>query len=106
MLVVTGTAASDRIALRLSATDRQILELDVGDNGSADVRVARERFRRIRVDAPRGDDRVRIDEANGVPGGARPVRAPEDVRRDLLRPSDTKNVVRLQGSGLVLVTRG
>ena len=43
VLVVTGTAASDRIALRQSATDRQILEVDVGDNGSADVRVARER---------------------------------------------------------------
>ena len=66
VLVVTGTAASDRIALRQSATDRQILEVDVGDNGSADVRVARERFRSIRVDARRGDDRVRIDEANGA----------------------------------------
>ena len=66
MLVVKGTAASDRIALRQSATDRQILEVDVGDNGSADFRVARNRFRSIRVDARRGDDRVRIDEANGA----------------------------------------
>ena len=65
-LVVKGTAAGDRIALRQSATDRQILEVDVGDNGSADFRVARNRFRSIRVDARRGDDRVRIDEANGV----------------------------------------
>ena len=66
VLVVKGTAASDRIALRQSATDRQILEVDVGDNGSADFRVARDRFRSIRVDARRGDDRVRIDEANGA----------------------------------------
>ena len=65
-LVVKGTAASDRIALRLSATDRQTLEVDVGDNGSADFRVARNRFRSIRVDARRGDDLVRIDEANGA----------------------------------------
>src|SRR3954470_7589900 len=64
-LVVRGTAASDRIALRQSPTDRQILEVDVGDNGSADFRVSRNRFRSIRVDARRGDDRVRIDEANG-----------------------------------------
>ena len=65
-LVVKGTPAGDRIALRQSATDRQILEVDVGDNGSADFRVARNRFRSIRVDARRGDDRVRIDEANGA----------------------------------------
>ena len=65
-LVVTGTPASDRIALRQSATDRQILEVDVGDNGSADFQVARDRVRSIRVDARRGDDRVRIDEANGA----------------------------------------
>ncbi len=66
VLVVKGTPANDRIALRLSATDRQILEVDVGDNGSADFRVARNRFRSIRVDARRGDDLVRIDEANGA----------------------------------------
>jgi Ca2+-binding RTX toxin-like protein len=65
-LVVTGTAASDRLALRLSAADRQTLEVDVGDNGSADFRVARDRFDSIRVDARRGDDRARIDEANGA----------------------------------------
>ena len=65
-LVIKATAASDRIALRLSATDRQTLEVDVGDNGSADFRVARNRFRSIRVDARRGDDLVRIDEANGA----------------------------------------
>ena len=65
-LVVKGTAAGDRIALRQSATDRQTLEVDVGDNGSAEFRVARNRFRSIRVDARRGDDRVRIDEANGA----------------------------------------
>ena len=65
-LVVKGTAKSDRIALRQSATDRQTLEVDVGDNGSAEFRVARNRFRSIRVDARRGDDRVRIDEANGA----------------------------------------
>jgi Ca2+-binding RTX toxin-like protein len=65
-LVVTGTVASDRIALRQSATDRQTLEVDVGDNGSADFQVSRNRFRSIRVDARRGDDRVRIDETNGA----------------------------------------
>ena len=66
VLTVTGTPASDRIALRQSATDRQILEVDVGDNGSADIRVARDHVRSIRVDGRRGDDRLRIDEANGA----------------------------------------
>jgi Ca2+-binding RTX toxin-like protein len=65
-LVVKGTEAADRIALRLSATDRQTLQVDVGDDGSADFQVARNRFRSIRVDARRGDDLVRIDEANGA----------------------------------------
>ena len=40
--------------------------MDVGDNGSAEFRVAGDRLRSIRVDARRGDDRVRIDEANGA----------------------------------------
>jgi Ca2+-binding RTX toxin-like protein len=66
VLVVTGTAGADRIALRQSAADRQILEVDVGDNGSADFRVVRDRFGSIRVDGRRGDDRLRIDEANGA----------------------------------------
>src|SRR4051812_9445648 len=47
-LVVKGTHASDRIALR-SAADRVTLQVDVGDNGSADFQVARSRFDRIRV---------------------------------------------------------
>ncbi len=65
-LIVTGTKAGDRIALRLRAGAPQTLQVDVGENGSADFEVARNRFNRIRVDAGRGDDDVRIDEANGA----------------------------------------
>jgi Ca2+-binding RTX toxin-like protein len=65
-LVVKGTKAGDRIALRLSAADRQTLQVDVGDNGSADFQVARNRFRSIRVYAGRDDDLVRLDDANGA----------------------------------------
>ena len=65
-LVVKGTKADDRIALRLRAGDPQTLQVDVGDNGSADFQVARDRFSRIRVNAARGDDLVRIDESNGA----------------------------------------
>src|SRR6266536_3033898 len=53
-LIVRGTKANDRIALRLSAVDPQTLQVDVGDNGSADFQVARNRFRSIRVYAGRG----------------------------------------------------
>jgi Ca2+-binding RTX toxin-like protein len=66
VLVVTGTAAPDRIAVRQSATDRQIIEIDVGDDGSADFRVSHDRFGSIRVDGRRGDDRLRVDESNGA----------------------------------------
>src|SRR3954449_4402553 len=52
-LVVRGTAASDRIALRQSATDRQTLEVDVGDNGSADFHVSLDRSRRTPLAARR-----------------------------------------------------
>jgi Ca2+-binding RTX toxin-like protein len=65
-LVVRGTKADDRIALRLRAGDPQTLQVDVGDNGSADFQVARDRFNRIRVNAGRGDDLVRVDESNGA----------------------------------------
>ena len=65
-LVVKGTAASDRLALRLRAGAPDKLEVDVGDNGSADFRIARDRVKRIRVKAGGGDDQVRIDDANGA----------------------------------------
>jgi Ca2+-binding RTX toxin-like protein len=65
-LVVKGTEAGDRIALRQSAADRQTLQVDVGDDGSADFQIAFNRFNRVRVDAGRGDDLVRVDEVNGA----------------------------------------
>ena len=65
-LRVTGTNASDRIALRLRAGDSGILEVDAGDDGSAEFAFERSRFTRIAVSARPGNDLVRIDEANGV----------------------------------------
>jgi Ca2+-binding RTX toxin-like protein len=65
-LTITGTAGNDKLALRLRAGDPQRLQLDVGDDGSADVMVRRRRFDRIVVNAGDGDDQVRIDESNGA----------------------------------------
>src|SRR6266511_1433877 len=65
-LTIVGTEASDKIALRLQAGQAGVLQVDVGDDGSADFSFARERVATIAVDAAAGDDLVRIDESNGV----------------------------------------
>src|SRR5688572_6698890 len=63
VLKVNGTNASDKIALRLKAGDPAVLQVDFGDDGSADFHVKRERVERIVVDARNGDDVLRIDDA-------------------------------------------
>jgi Ca2+-binding RTX toxin-like protein len=65
-LVVRGTAADDKLALRLRAGRPDIVEIDAGDDGSAEAKVRRKRFNRILIVARGGADLVRIDEANGV----------------------------------------
>jgi hypothetical protein len=65
-LMVTGTKASDKIALRLKAGDSSVLEVDAGDDGSAEFSFARADVARIVVDGGAGSDAIRIDESNGV----------------------------------------
>src|SRR4029077_2556105 len=65
-LTIVGTEASDKIALRLQSGQPGVLQVDVGDDGSADFSFARERVATIAVDAAGGNDLVRIDESNGV----------------------------------------
>jgi Ca2+-binding RTX toxin-like protein len=66
VLRVNGTDASDRIALRLQAGQPGVLQVDFGDDGSADVSVQRSDVHAIAVNAGDGSDRVRMDESNGV----------------------------------------
>jgi predicted lipoprotein with Yx(FWY)xxD motif len=66
VLKVVGTAAGEKIALRLRAGDANVLEVDVGDNGSADFSFKRKQIAQIAVDARAGDDLVRMDESNGA----------------------------------------
>src|SRR5512145_2804591 len=66
LLTIEGTKRSDRLALRLRAGDPGVLQLDVGDDGSADYDFARQDVARIELAAGDGDDLVRIDESNGV----------------------------------------
>jgi Ca2+-binding RTX toxin-like protein len=65
-LVVRGTAAKDKLALRLQAGKPNKLEIDFGDDGSAGFRINRNRVDRIRVKLLRRADQVRIDDGNGA----------------------------------------
>ncbi len=70
-LLVTGDATSEKLALRIPPNAPTTLEIDVGDNGSAEFRLPRASFDRIRVFAGDGADRVRVDDA-GVRGAPAP----------------------------------
>ena len=65
-LIVSGDRGADRIALRLEAGVPTRLQVDFGDDGTADATFDRATFDRIAVQAGRGDDTVRIDDANGT----------------------------------------
>ena len=65
-LLISGSHSPDNIALRLDALDPNKLQVDVGDNGSADFTFDRATFTAIRVDAGNGGDTIRIDEVHGV----------------------------------------
>ena len=66
VLTIKGTNASDKIALRLQAGQPDILQVDVRDDGSADFSFKRKQIAKVAVNAGAGNDRVRINERNGV----------------------------------------
>jgi Ca2+-binding RTX toxin-like protein len=65
VLTIKGTKASEKIALRLQTGDPGVLQVDVGDDGSADFSFQRSAITKITINANRGNDLVRIDESNG-----------------------------------------
>lgn len=65
-LFVEGDRSDDRIALRLEAGVPTNLQVDFGDDGVADATYDRGTFNQIVVRGRRGDDTVRIDDANGA----------------------------------------
>ena len=65
-LVVSGTPFADRITLRASAADRNKVQVDVGDDGSADATFDTATFDAIVVRAGGGDDTVKLDTTNGA----------------------------------------
>jgi Ca2+-binding RTX toxin-like protein len=66
VLRIKGTNADDKLTLRLHTGDQGILELDVGDDGSADFSFEKASVANIVVQARAGDDLIRIDEGNGA----------------------------------------
>jgi len=73
-LRISGGPFAERIALRLSALDPNQLQVDLGDDGSADLTFALATFATIDVEAGNGDDTVRIDQVNGVFTTTKPTR--------------------------------
>jgi hypothetical protein len=65
-LEVNGDHRPNAVALRLKAGDPNQIQVDVGDDGSADFSFARSDISAIEVEMGRGDDSVRVDDANGA----------------------------------------
>jgi hypothetical protein len=65
-LFVTGSRADDQIALRLQAGVPGTLQVDFGDDGTAEFSFDRATFSQIEVSARGGNDRIRIDQVNGI----------------------------------------
>jgi Ca2+-binding RTX toxin-like protein len=65
-LRVRGTEANDAIALRLAAGDPGVVQVDLGDDGTADFSVPRAEIEKISIEGRGGNDRVRIDDSNGA----------------------------------------
>ena len=65
-LKVEGGNRANAVALRLKAGDPNQIQVDAGDNGSADFAAARGEVRTISVAMGNGRDSVRIDDANGT----------------------------------------
>jgi hypothetical protein len=64
-LDVKGGGQANTVALRLKAGDPAVLQVDVGNDGSADFSFARSDIDAIDVKMGDGNDVVRVDDANG-----------------------------------------
>jgi RTX calcium-binding nonapeptide repeat (4 copies) len=65
-LEVKGGDRDDGVALRLKAGDPNTVQVDIGDDGSADFSFARGDLSAITVKMGDGNDSARIDDANGA----------------------------------------
>jgi hypothetical protein len=65
-LEVSGHGQANAIALRLQLNNPSVVQVDAGDDGSADFSFARSQIAAIDVNGGGGDDSIRIDDANGA----------------------------------------
>jgi hypothetical protein len=65
-LRVKGSNRADKVALRQKAGDPTTVQVDVGDDGSADFSFARSQLSAIKVRMGGGSDSVRVDDTNGA----------------------------------------
>jgi hypothetical protein len=65
-LRVQGSDGGQQVALRLKQGDTSVIQVDAGDNGSADFSFARADIDTIKVKMGDGNDSARIDDANGA----------------------------------------
>jgi len=65
-LTVKGSAANDSVALRLAPGQSGTLQVDFGDDGTADASFDRATFSSIRVTLRSGADSFRVDQVNGT----------------------------------------
>ena len=73
-LNVTGSDGGQQVALRLKAGDPSRIQVDAGDDGSADLSFASDDVDAIKVKLGDGNDLARIDDSNGsFTGGSRPT---------------------------------
>jgi len=83
-LRISGGPFAEQITLRLSDLDRNQLQVDVGNDGSADQTFDLSTFRAIDVEAGNGNDIVRIDEVNGAFTTTKPTRIDGENGNDTL----------------------
>jgi hypothetical protein len=60
-LIVTGTNQADKIALRIAVADSTVLEVDFGNDGTADDAIRLAAFDRLQINSLGGDDDVQIN---------------------------------------------
>jgi len=106
LLTVAGTNKADRIALGLQAGQPGIVQVDFGDDGSAEFSFERSQIAEIVVDAGNGGDSVRIDENNGVFSDTIPTTpsSPTTTMAPMFCSARPASSSRTVASGLIVVT--
>src|SRR5215212_11911789 len=64
-LSIVGDGASDKLTLRLAPGSPEILDVDVGSDGTADFSFDRNTFTAIEVKGRGGDDEIRVSQSFG-----------------------------------------